>query len=66
MNLIINGNKELIDSVNTLEDFIKARRLRPERIVLEHNGEIVRREAWAAVALKDNDKIEIISFVGGG
>ena len=37
-----------------------------ERIAVELNGDILRREQYGAVILQDADVVEIVSFVGGG
>jgi len=49
-----------------LLDFINMKGLEPERIVVEHNFNIVRREDWDKVVLKENDNLEFLRFVGGG
>jgi len=38
----------------------------PEKIAVELNLEIVPRSAYAEVALKPGDRLEIVRFVGGG
>ena len=40
--------------------------LSPERVAVELNGELLRRTAYAATKLTDNDTLEIIHYVGGG
>ena len=62
----INGKEELVTGMKTLADLICGRRLLPERIVVEHNLVIVPKEDLEKIFLKDQDKVEIISFVGGG
>lgn len=66
MRVRINGKDEPISGAPNLAELIADRRLNPETIVVEHNLRIVRREEWPAVALRENDRIEIVSFVGGG
>jgi len=36
------------------------------RIAIELNREVVRRNEWDSTMLKDDDRIEIVHFVGGG
>lgn len=50
----------------TLGDLIAVLELKGDRIAVEHNGEIVSRKDWPATALADNDKLEVVHFVGGG
>ena len=39
---------------------------RPERVAVEINKEIIMQSDFAHTAVKDDDSIEIVSFVGGG
>ena len=36
-----------------------------DRIAVEYNGNIIKRADWATTIVKDNDSIEVVSFVGG-
>ena len=40
--------------------------LQPETVVVEHNRQIVRRNALAGVPVSQGDTVEIVHFVGGG
>lgn len=62
----INGKEEVIENKLNLLELVKSRGLSPERIVIEHNLCIVPKEKWSGIILEDSDKIEIVSFVGGG
>ncbi len=62
----INGKDEVIDSKLNLAELIKNKNLLPERIVVEHNLRITRKEEWQKIILDEGDNIEIISFMGGG
>lgn len=53
-------------SASTVADLIGALELKGDRVALEHNGTIVRRDAWAATSIHSGDKFEIVHFVGGG
>jgi len=50
----------------TLSGIIEGKRLIPERIVVEYNREIIPRERLGDITVKEDDSIEIVSFVGGG
>lgn len=50
----------------SLQDLISILELKAERLAIELNGEVVRQSDWAATELRDNDKVEIVHFVGGG
>ena len=38
----------------------------PEKVAVEHNGEIAPRSRLGEIALADGDRLEIVHFVGGG
>lgn len=66
MKLTINGQSREFASVATLEDLLTTLGLKQDRVAVEHNGEIVSRDAWSATSLSDGDRLEIVHFVGGG
>ena len=61
----ING-KELDITGKTLADYLAVTDYDPKRIAVERNGEIVPRNQYSKTVLADGDRIEIVSFVGGG
>ena len=66
MRLTINGEEKDFPEALTLSGLIAHIGLAPERVAVELNRAIVARELWATIALKDNDRLEIVHFVGGG
>lgn len=66
MILTLNGKQEAIEKAMSLDALVAAKGLCPDRIVVEHNLTIISKEDWPKIMLKDQDAIEIISFVGGG
>ena len=65
MNLRINGESKEFSGPYLL-DLISELGLEPSRIAVELNGNIVPRASFKETALKDNDSLEIVHFVGGG
>ncbi|ECL1829640.1 sulfur carrier protein ThiS [Campylobacter jejuni] len=63
--MIINGQKFELKELKFM-DFIKEKDLKTELIALELNGEIIPKSEFENLILKENDKAEIVSFVGGG
>jgi len=49
-----------------LSQILEALTLKQDRIAVEHNGEIAPRSAWPTTLIHQNDKLEIVHFVGGG
>ncbi len=66
MNLIINGEPREFSSSLALLSLIEKLGMKADRVAVELNREIVRREQWEATVLKDGDRLEIVHFVGGG
>jgi thiamine biosynthesis protein ThiS len=65
MNLTINGESQA-SSARTLGELIEQLGMKPDRVAIELNREIVPRGQWAETALNDGDRMEIVQFVGGG
>ncbi len=71
MNLHINGEERAFadqtPSANfTLSSLIESLAMKPDRVAVELNREIVPRDRWPQTLLKDGDHLEIVHFVGGG
>ena len=64
--LTVNGKQREIDGPMALIEFLVANKIEPRRIVIEYNGEIIKRERWDEIALKAGDKLEIVHMVAGG
>jgi sulfur carrier protein len=69
LTLLLNGQAREFAALSpaaTLQDLVQQLELKGDRIAIEHNGTIVSRGHWVATLLHDNDKLEIVHFVGGG
>ena len=62
----INGKEENIKEQITLLDLVKNKELDDYVIVVEYNQKIIPKEEFDKIILKDKDKLEILTFVGGG
>jgi thiazole synthase len=65
MNLTINGENQ-VSSAETLGALVEQLSMKPDRVAIELNREIVPREQWQQTPLHDGDRLEIVHFVGGG
>ena len=65
MNLIINGEGQTY-SAETLLALVEQLGMKPDRVAVELNREIVPRDRWPSTALHEGDRLEIVHFVGGG
>lgn len=62
----INGKNENVEKIDSIARLVSDKKLSADKIVIEHNLRIVPKEEWPRVILRENDNIEIVSFVGGG
>ena len=65
MNLTINGDPQ-VSSAETLGALVETLGMKPDRVAIELNREIVPRDQWLQTPLHDGDRLEIVHFVGGG
>jgi len=65
MNLIINGKSQDHDAA-TLAELLAALKLDAARVAVELNHRVVDQAAFATTLLNENDRLEIVQFVGGG
>jgi len=65
MKVFVNGELRELE-ISTLAELITELDLPVARIAIELNREVVRRSDWGSTMLKDEDRIEIVHFVGGG
>lgn len=64
--VIVNGTEEQQVAGQTITAFLIAREAPIDNIVVELNGEIIHRQQFDDTQLTENDRVELISFVGGG
>ena len=62
----VNGEKTEIAEGLTIAQLLEELNIRPGRVVIELNRDIVSREAYGSAILKEGDALEIVHFVGGG
>ena len=62
----LNGKKITIKSNFSIFDLIERYKLINKKIAIEHNGFIVPKSNYKKKYLKNNDKLEIVHFIGGG
>lgn len=62
----INGEDKDIESGISVSQLLEHLGLRPGRVVVELNTEVISRDAHDETSLKAGDRVEIVHFVGGG
>lgn len=66
MDVRINGEVRDIPAGLTVLDLLRHLQLSTERVAVEHNRALLKRERWAEVPVGEGDELEIVQFVGGG
>ena len=61
-----NGQKYRTKQLITLNDLLNYFDYQSSLFVLEYNNFICNKEEWKRIYIQSNDKIELISIVGGG
>lgn len=62
----VNGTPRDVSAGLTVAGLLEGLGLHPRLVVVEHNREILRREAYANTAVQAGDNFELVHFVGGG
>ena len=62
----LNGKEVVIKSNYSILDLLKKYKLSNKKVAIEHNGIIIQKTNYRKKYLKNNDKIEIVHFIGGG
>ncbi len=66
MKLVINGEERSFGDDLTLAALVEQLGVKPDRVAVELNHDIVRRDRWTGTVLHDGDRLEVVHFVGGG
>lgn len=66
MNLIVNGENKEFNENSTLQAVIKELQVEDKVMAAAVNMEIVKKDEWNNYIVKNDDKLELLQFVGGG
>ena len=62
----LNGKLKTINNKSTLFNIVQKNKIPLTKVAIELNQEIVDKKKIKNINLKNNDKIEIVHFIGGG
>ena len=62
----INGSFKLVKYNTNLSDLLKTLKIPLKKVAIELNQEIIDKKKLNKQILRNNDKIEIVHFIGGG
>jgi len=66
MQISINGSTKTVDQNTTVAQLLTTLQLEPVRVAVEINEDLVSRTSFEQTYIQDGDRIEIVTFVGGG
>jgi thiamine biosynthesis protein ThiS len=66
MRIQVNGEVKDVPAGLALDSLLEHLSLPGQRVAIELNREVVRKVDWPATIIKDDDRIEVVHFVGGG
>lgn len=64
--IVVNGEDRPLASGSTVLSLLGELDLDPRTVAVEHNGTVLKRDAFGATPLEDGDRLEIVRFVQGG
>jgi thiamine biosynthesis protein ThiS len=64
--IFVNGERRRIDEGTTVLFLLRELSLPETRVAVERNRSLVRKTEFAGTVLAEGDRVEIVTFVGGG
>lgn len=64
--MLVNGIETMLEQKMSLAEYLLDRQYDPQKVAVEINGSIIKKAAYEQTFLNSADKIEIVTFVGGG
>jgi thiamine biosynthesis protein ThiS len=66
MHVMVNGETLDLEAGLSLRSLLERLGKPADYVAVEHNGEILDRDGIATAVLREQDRLEIVHFVGGG
>ena len=64
--IIVNGKEINLTEDTTVPEYLEQNQYQVKRIAVELNGDILPKYSYSDTMLKDGDRLEVVTFVGGG
>ena len=62
----LNGDPYEINAGTNLNKLLNKLKIQKNKVAIEVNGEIVEKNKYTNLTLNNDDKVEIVQFIGGG
>ncbi len=66
MKISVNGKAMEVSEGMDLHRFVHSGKANPDRVILVLNDGVVKSDQWSLTVLSEGDRVEVVSFVGGG
>lgn len=66
MKCVINGDYFTFNQAVSIQSILQELELDADRVIVQHNENLVKQEDFQAVKINDQDCLELLEFVGGG
>lgn len=64
--IIVNGKEINLTKETSVAEYLEQNQYQIKRIAVELNGDILPKYSYSDTMLKDGDRLEVVTFVGGG
>ena len=64
--IIVNGKEINLTEDTTVAEYLEQNQYQVKRIAGEVNGDILPKYSYSDTRFKDGDRLEVVTFVGGG
>ncbi len=66
MMITLNGEKKTVPDGITVVGLLEFLKVQQERVAVELNLEIIKKDRFGTTTIKENDNLEVVSFMQGG
>lgn len=64
--ITLNGKQREFEDSVTIPALLETLGVTPRQVAVAVNGEVVKRDEWAELSIRDGDVVEVVRAVGGG
>ena len=66
MQIVLNGKKFSINEKDTINILLKKIDIKSSKVAIEVNKVVIPKEKYRDFKFKKNDRVEVVTFIGGG
>jgi sulfur carrier protein len=66
MNITFNGESRTVPDGITIQGLLEFLKIQPQRVAVELNLDIVKKDQYGMMTIKEGDSLEVVSFMQGG